>query len=201
MDWFYIVSKKHDEYVKIVRSFPENQDNEFIEDIVQETYIWLSELGSKKHKKQDKRINENYKDLPISKRIIKEDNQVNMFFMWIALKRTSMLLLKKELKRKQYIIRLGAGFEKAEQLKQENENAFNTIINKIEKEILSWHWYDKMLFETYMSENKSMRKLSEQTGISLTSVFNTLKNCKKRLKQNIGEDYTDYLNKDFELIK
>jgi len=58
-----------------------------------------------------------------------------------------------------------------------------------------------MLFDTYVSNQKSMRKLSEETKISLTSVFNTLKNCKKRLQQNIGEDYLDYLYKDFELIK
>jgi predicted DNA-binding protein YlxM (UPF0122 family) len=57
-----------------------------------------------------------------------------------------------------------------------------------------------MLFDTYITNEKSMRKLSQETKISLTSVFNTIKNCKKRLKETIGEDYIDYLNKDFELI-
>ena len=46
-----------------------------------------------------------------------------------------------------------------------------------------------------------MRELSKDTLISLTSIFTTIRNCKNRIKQNVGEDYTDYLNKDYELIK
>ena len=46
-----------------------------------------------------------------------------------------------------------------------------------------------------------MRKLASETGISLTSIFTTIKNCKNRIKENIGEDYQDYNNKDYELIK
>jgi predicted DNA-binding protein YlxM (UPF0122 family) len=46
-----------------------------------------------------------------------------------------------------------------------------------------------------------MREIAEETDISLTSIFNTLKNCKERLKEAIGEDFEDYLNEDFELIK
>ena len=54
MRWFDIVSKRHNEYLRIVRSFPENIDNKYIEDIVQDAYIELSELGSKKHKEKIK---------------------------------------------------------------------------------------------------------------------------------------------------
>ena len=62
MRWFDIVSKRHNEYIRIVRSFPENKDNKYIEDIVQDAYIELTELGSKKHKENDKRVNNKYKD-------------------------------------------------------------------------------------------------------------------------------------------
>jgi hypothetical protein len=34
----------------------------------------------------------------------------------------------------------------------------------------------------------------------LTSIFHTLKKCKDRLKESVGEDYEDFINKDFELI-
>lgn len=107
----------------------------------------------------------------------------------------------KQRKRNNYIIRLGQNFDKQETIDQDNEKAFEVLIKKIEKEIKTWHWYDRMLFETYISNNKSMRKLSQDTKISLTSVFNTLKNCKLRLQKVIGEDYEDYMNKDFELIR
>ena len=73
-------------------------------------------------------------------------------------------------------------------------------MEKIEAETMNWHWYDRMLFDTYLKDGRSMRKLSEETGISVTSVFTTLRNCKERIRLNCGEDYTDYLNKDYELI-
>jgi hypothetical protein len=40
-----------------------------------------------------------------------------------------------------------------------------------------------------------------ETNISVTSIFNTVKTCKKRIKNNVGEDYEDFKNKDYELIK
>ena len=200
MNWFEIVSKRHKEYLNIVRSFTENKDNKYVEDIVQDAYLEITELGAKKHKENDKRVNDKYKDLSISERILNEDNEVNMMYMWITLKRVSMNHLKQR-KRNNYIIRLGQNFDKQETIDQDNEKAFEVLIKKIEKEIKTWHWYDRMLFETYISNNKSMRKLSQDTKISLTSVFNTLKNCKLRLQKVIGEDYEDYMNKDFELIR
>ena len=46
----------------------------------------------------------------------------------------------------------------------------------------------------------SMRDIEAETNISLTSVFHTIKNCKTRLKKEVGEDIEDYFNKDYELI-
>ena len=200
MNWLYIVSKKHNEYLNIVRSFPENKHNKYIEDIVQDAYIELTQLGSKKHKENDKRVNKKYKDLPIAQRVLNEDQEVNMVFLWITLKRVSMNHLKQK-KRNSYIIKLGEGFDIAQLDGSENEQAYNIIIDKIITETNRWHWYDRMLFDTYISNEKSMRKLSNETKISLTSVFNTIKNCKKRLQNCVGEDFIDYMNKDFELIK
>jgi hypothetical protein len=45
-----------------------------------------------------------------------------------------------------------------------------------------------------------MRDIAKDSGISLTSIFNTLKNCKERLKEGVGEDYEDFSNNDFDLI-
>ena len=86
MEWLKIVSKKHNEYISIVRSFPENKNNKYIEDIVQDTYIELSKLGSKKHKENDKRVNKKYKDLTIAERVLNNNGDVNMIFIWIILK-------------------------------------------------------------------------------------------------------------------
>jgi hypothetical protein len=68
------------------------------------------------------------------------------------------------------------------------------------EEMDNWHWYDSMLFKVYKEGNASMRDIAKDSGISLTSIFNTLKNCKERLKEGVGEDYEDFSNNDFDLI-
>ena len=203
MDWFKIVSKRHDEYLKIVTSFPENQNNEDIQDIVQDAYIEISKLGESKCKEGDKRVNGKYKDLPICQKVLNDDGNgdVNMFFIWIILKRVSMAHLKKKRKEAKYFQRLGEGFDKSDKYEGENEQAFSLLMNNVEQEMESWHWYDKLLFETYIKDDRSMRGLSEDTKISLTSIFTTLRNCKNRIQENVGEDFLDYINKDYELIK
>jgi len=201
MDWFNKVASKHNDFLNIVRSFPENRGNDNYEDIVQEFYIELSELGKKKHKKGDKRVNPKYVNMPTCKRVLQEDGEVNMVYMWITLKRVSMRLLKEDSKRSEYFVRLGEGFEGTDNEPIEDERAFDKLINLIDEEVNSWHWYDKMMFDTYIKDEKSMRGLSEDTNISLTSVFNTLKNCKDRIRESVSEDYEDYKNQDFELIK
>jgi hypothetical protein len=45
-----------------------------------------------------------------------------------------------------------------------------------------------------------MRKIAAKSNISLSSIFNTLKSCKKKIKDSVGEDWQDYLNEDFELL-
>ena len=46
----------------------------------------------------------------------------------------------------------------------------------------SWDWYDKKMFLTYINNKISMRQLSKELGITFSSVYNTLTNCKKILK-------------------
>jgi DNA-directed RNA polymerase specialized sigma24 family protein len=82
----------------------------------------------------------------------------------------------------------------------EKHEAFNTIEQKIQDEVDTWHWYDIKLFNLYRESKLSMRQIAEETNISLTSIFNTLSNCKERLRHSIGEDFADYLNEEYELI-
>ena len=45
-----------------------------------------------------------------------------------------------------------------------------------------------------------MRELSNETKISLSSIFHTIKTCKERIVSEVGEDYEDYINEDYEKI-
>ena len=80
------------------------------------------------------------------------------------------------------------------------EKKYNIIVNKVNTEIESWHWYDQMLFVHYVESGKSIRTLAEETNISRDSIFQTLKNCKLKIINAVGEDWEDFKNKDFELI-
>ncbi len=79
-------------------------------------------------------------------------------------------------------------------------DAFGSLINKVSEEMNNWHHYDRLLFQLYKDSNMSMREIAQGTNISLRSIFCTLKHCKERLKENVGEDFQDYVNSDYELI-
>jgi RNA polymerase sigma factor (sigma-70 family) len=49
------------------------------------------------------------------------------------------------------------------------------------------HHYDKNLFQVYYQSNKSIRALASATGISTTSIFNTLKNVRNYIKDEIKD--------------
>jgi DNA-directed RNA polymerase specialized sigma24 family protein len=72
----------------------------------------------------------------------------------------------------EYSLREDEGNELAEELAQ----PFIEFID-------TWHWYDKMLFMTWVNNKISMRKLSRETGIAFMSVYYTIKKCKLRLKE------------------
>ena len=170
------VSKQHNEWVKIVTTF----GCEFPEDIVQDMYLRVHKYGQKE-------------------KILNESGQVNLFYIWSILRNAwgdSNKMNKIE------FISIESLFNvEADQDYLDKHEAFNKIESLIDEETKSWHFYDKKLFDIYRNTDLSMREIAEQTNISLKSIFNTLKNCKERIKENVGEDFEDYLNNEFELIK
>jgi predicted DNA-binding protein YlxM (UPF0122 family) len=57
-----------------------------------------------------------------------------------------------------------------------------------------------MLFKVYKDSDITMRELADKTKISLSSIYNTIKNCKERIQENCSEHYEDYINEDYERI-
>ena len=169
------LAKLHNEWLGIARKFGIGNISE---DIVQETYIRIIRL--------------NYIDKIVT------DEKINKSYMWLTIHSVYIDHLRKEKHNIKSIEEI-----KGIEYEQSNVNQLQAISNidlKIEKEIESWHWYDAMLFRIYKDSELSMRDISEKANISLTSIFNTLKKCKERLKEKISEDYEDYLNNDYELI-
>jgi len=176
MDWLKIVAKEHKDYVKVVQSFGEYF---YAEDIVQEAYLRIT-----KYCKPESII---------------QNNQINKGFMYFVLRNIYLDYEKHKNKHPKISIE-ELGELQCEESDYIQKQAYEQIICLINDESQGWHWYDKMLFELYKKTGKSIRDISSETKISTKSIFQTLKNCKNKLKENVGEDYTDYKNGDYELI-
>ena len=173
MDALKILSKYHDEWLNIVRLFG---DSEFAQDVVQDVYL---------------KVHSNYRE-----RII-QNGEPNRALMWVLLRNTAFRASRTAPNDLSIELFYSLPEEDFELRKHES---LDLIYHKVEDEIKTWEWYDQMLFNIYRKENKSMRQIAEQTGISLKSIFTTIKTCKAKLRQSVGDDYTDYLNEEFELI-
>jgi DNA-directed RNA polymerase specialized sigma24 family protein len=170
------VSSQHKEWVKIVTTF----GSDYPEDVVQEMYIRVHKYGQKE-------------------KVLNESGEVNLFYIWTLLRNCwhdSNKLNKLEFISIECLHTLSSEIDQVEK-----HEAFHKIETLIEEETKTWHHYDRMLFDIYRKKTLSMRDIAKETNISLTSIFNTLKNCKERIKENVGEDYEDYLHDEFELIR
>ena len=176
-DWLDNVAKHHRYFVNVVQGFGEKF---YCEDIVQEMYLRL------------------YKYTTCDK-IVKE-GEVNKAFIWFVLRNIYVDFCKQK-NRIEKVDLNEAVYVNEEVFERAEFLAKNELYLKIDSEIESWHWYDAMLFKIYRDSGKSMRKLEEETTISLTSIFHTIKHCKQRLIKAVGEDYIDYVNCDYELLK
>ncbi len=177
MDWINKVVKHHKEWVKIVNSFGEYF---FAEDIVQETYLMLLKWSNEEK--------------------LFTNGNLNKSYVWFALKNTFLQHVNKANKMQKVDLDSIAMLPDEAPEVQKHES-YNCILNQVENVVDEWHWYDQMLFNLYKDSDMSMREISKETNISVTSIFHTLKYFKTRIKENLKENYQDYKNKDYELIK
>jgi len=180
-DWVGIVAQHHEEYVNTVKGFGEHF---FAEDIVQEAYIKIMKY--------------------VRKEQIIKDGEVRKAYMYFVL-RNMFLDFKKHKDNKNRVSAdvleyVGEGIS-SELEEIEKADALNRVFDKVDTVLKSLHWYDKLLFELYRDSGKSMRQITKETGISTSSVFTTIKKVKTHINDELGEDYQDYKNEDYELIK
>lgn len=169
------LSKYHSEWCKIVRSFGVSSDA--CEDVVQDMYLRLNSLSS-----YDK---------------IFRNGTISKSYIWITLRNLQFQQFKQDsltISLSNYDIQIDENCTLDEVKARSNFNV------KINKEVGKWNMYDQLLFSIYMNDSISMRDISKGSGITLRSIQRTLENCYRRLRQNVGEDYQDLINKDYELI-
>lgn len=167
------IALKHDYWLRVAYSFGVG---DYAPDIVQEMYIKANKY--------------------IEAGTLKEETVTTYVYCIIR----SLCLDLKRLQKKRVKVELSDCILTEEQ--SDNElTALNVIYDKIDKEIDSWRWYDAKLFKTYISNEYSQRDLSKETGIKVGSIHYTLRKAGDKLRKVIEEDYQDFLNKDYELIK
>lgn len=174
--WLAIVASNHSEWVKVVNSFGEY---DFAEDIVQESYIALYKYAKPE--------------------VIVKNGIVNKAYLYFTLRSLTFQFYNKRKK----INKVRIDFERHEIEEINNipeKEAFEKIYDLIETESEDWHWYDKKLFNLYKDTDLSIRKIADVTHISWVSIFNTLKNCKQKIKNKHQENYEDFKNKDYDKI-
>jgi len=177
-EWLKIVAKQHTDWIKIVNSLGEYN---YAEDIVQEMYFTLIKYAS-------------------PEKIIK-NGKVSRGYVFFTLRS----LVYQYYNKKKRVTKISIDDDENhiqipyEDSIEENE-AFHKICLMVDEVADEWHWYDKKMWKLYSQTDMSIRKLASETNISWVSIFNTLKNLKQELRQKLGEDYTDFKNKDYDRI-
>lgn len=181
MDWLSDASKNHKEYVKYVNKMGFTSH---AEDLVQEMYLRLH--------KYEHAIKFN-KDGSIPKSYIYRI----LYNLFIDYKKSSNKFKLVEISECKEIKHEAADINRI--------MAFEKVVNSVEEGIEkldppSKYPYNKELLSLYIESGMSMRQISTLTGISLTSIHWTLKNCREQLKQEIGNEHEHYINQDYERI-
>ncbi len=183
-----ILSQKHQDWYNMARSFGLSDDDS--NEIVQEMYI---------------RIYEYTKDI---KKIMYNETEVNTFYIYITLRNlyySNFAKYGKSVKTKKIFLftemdensikKVYNNYCEDYEIYMRSVNKkkkLDILLEKIEQTIDSWYWYDKKLTKLYFDSGMSMRDLSKETKISLSSIFNTLTNAKEKIRENTKQEYKDY---------
>jgi len=178
-----LLAKNHKLWIKMVVGF--GADYDLSQDIVQSFYL---------------RMHKYVKD---EQRIMYNDEEVNRFFCYVTLKNMYKTYMNAANKYAFFDIREDDVIDTELRefcFDEAMETAFDRLIDKISFEMNTWHKYDRILSEKYLKSDYSLRDIASGSGISLTSIFNSMRENKRILKDKFAEDYEDFKNGDYNLI-
>jgi len=209
MDYLSKVAELHKDWLRIALRYGVSKQK--AEDIVQEMYIELIEYDSKVMSPDDGRVNQKYLNLPTCERVLDDNGEVNKLFIWVLIRRCFHKQYKLDKKRTDVITYTDElRFTKEEHEPEHDERAFSQLMDNLEAEKQTWHEHHRDMYELFMEGREtwhnrngkgiSVARLSALTRISPTKIYNTMRNCKERIREAVGEDYVDYCNKDFDKI-
>ena len=126
-------------------------------------------------------------------KIMYNEKELNNYYIYVTLR--NLFLSRFHLGRKEAhhsIHNIRREFPNYSEVDGEYEDSFDALISKIEEAVDSWYWYDKKLWNIHFKKEMSMRTIARETRISLSSIFNTLSNGKKTIREISKEEYENY---------
>ena len=180
-----ILAKRHTEWVKMAKAFKISEDK--ANELVQEMYL---------------RMHDYTKDV---KRIMYNEKEINTFYIYITLrnlyyskftnyKKKNKTILFSDIDEENFkhiINKMSYDIDEFEDNYKKKVN-LEALYNKIDSVIEDWYWYDKKLTKLYLNTDMSMRDISKETKISLSSIFNTLTNAKEKIRKESKKEYKKY---------
>ena len=152
---------KHKDWINIVKSFGCNES--YAEDIVQEMYIQL-------HLDTQKGIDFSYGE------------DINHYYCYKLLRGIYLNIFKKEARQiKVYLEDVDINYKEELGI---DENQWSKTREKLDTILDKIYWYDKKVFEIIAS-GTSIAKLSRDTKISYVSLYNTYRNTKNHIQNEI----------------
>ena len=181
-----LLALKHDKWISLVESLGCNKS--YAEDVVQDAYIRVFEYVQK------------------GTNIDYGDDDVNDFYMYMTLR---AIYINGQKKKKVLLYepidtdKLNDVLNKLkdEYSDVEMEGAYERLINKIFVEVNSWDFYKRNIFIAYFTSELSLDKLSAETGIGRSSLYNSIRKYREVIDDMFREDAQDFFNGDFNKIK
>ena len=177
--WLKYAAKDHKKWIKIVNSFGKTN---VAEDIVQEAYMVLYKYTDEKSVVQNGRVNQGYMFYTLR----------SVYYQYHKIKkRIQVTSIDDE----------GYTAQIQDNIEMDKEIGYGSFLQLVDKSMEDFNWYDRKLWKLYSQTDMSIRKIAAETSISWVSIFNSLKNIKQILKEKLSEDYEDFKNEDYELLK
>jgi RNA polymerase sigma factor (sigma-70 family) len=131
--------------------------------------------------------------------MLKDDGEINEAYAYISLRNTFLKALKNEAKLP--TTRLEDKHLNIVEDADEERIAYEKVCKIVEDETQNWDWHERELFDTYFTSGMSLRQMGDELGTSWTSIYYVLKHSKEKIKEALQEDYKDFINGDYDLIK
>lgn len=158
MNILELAYRQHSKWINLAEKFGAG---DYAEDVVQEMYIRLTKYENHPNR-------------------VKKDGDIYEGFIYVIIRNITYDLQRAK---KEMLSLSDVSLSSLEN--DQYDTRFDELNKIVQDEIKNWDWYDSQLFKYVYEDGIGLRKLSRDTKISLSSIFNTIKHAKRRIKEAI----------------